>query len=923
MVTKAEQKVKTFAKSFDMLLWQRMETKPRLYILDANALLHRAWHALPPLTNPEGKVVNAVYGVMMLMLKLIAEKNPDAFAACWDTEAPTFRHEAYKEYKAQREEQPQELYDQVPFVKEGLALLGVDSLEMDGFEADDLLGTLALRAKKSGWDVVIVTGDRDALQLVQPGISVLAFKKGVSDTIVYDEEEVKKQYGLTPGQFLEYKAMRGDPSDNIPGIRGIGEKGATDLLQRFHSLKGVYAAAHDSKSDISKSVREKLLAAEKEIPAILSLVTIKTDVPIAYEPKAGSAVIASPDALRTFFVKMGFKTLLNRIPGAAPIDISKVTKQKIERLPQIKKEPPRVAHAEKSGEFEDIRLERVEAARAAIEEARCGVEIVVHAAHGAEGSLFAKNVEGCVLGVKDKLYFFSNNLLSKQSTIKKAFAELMEDPAVHKAAHDAKSVMVALETFGFRVQGWTFDTMLAAYLLAAGDRSHDLPSIAMRYANVQLPEEASAFRQAEAVAKLVPVLKTALEKDGLSRVMERFEMPLVPVLRKMEQQGILIDKSYLVKLAKEMQADKAALEKKMMKAAGREFNPASPSQLAEVLFTDLHLATKGIKKGKTGFSTAAPELEKLRGSHPIIEMVEEHREFAKMLSTYVEVLPTLVDAGGRIHTTYNQAVAATGRLSSTEPNLQNIPIRTEVGRKIRRAFIAEKGFQLLSCDYSQIELRIVAALAKDEKMLEAFRNGEDIHTATAAAIWHHPKEEITKDQRRIAKAINFGLIFGQGPQGLAVAAGISFADAKKFIAAYFDVYRGIKTYMDETKALAHKLGYVETLFGRRRYFPEIQSMLPQLRAQAERMAINMPVQGTDADLMKLSMIALHEKLPKFSKRTRMLLQVHDELVFEVPKDEVAKVAAFAKDVMENIEKIGVPIVVDTKSGTNWEEMKKI
>lgn len=885
-----------------------MNAKPVLYILDANALLHRAWHALPPLTSPDGTVVNAVYGVMMVMLKLVAEKQPDAFVACWDTEAPTFRHEAYVEYKAHREEQPQELYDQVPLVKEGLSLLGIPSMEKDGFEADDLLGTIATRAKKNGWEVVIVTGDRDALQLVQPGISVLAFKKGVTDTILYDEEEVKRQYGLTPAQFLEYKAMRGDPSDNIPGIRGIGEKGATDLLQRFHSLKGIYQAAHDAKTDLTKSVREKLLAAEKDIPAILSLVTIKTDVPIAYEPARGSAVVRNENALRSFLVKMGFKTLLNRIRPRRPEE------------PAKEQEPAAVL---RETESEDVRLDRAEAARTAIEEARHAGEIVVYAARGAGGSLFEKSFEGSILGVKNHRYYFSNEFLAKQSSVKKAFVDLLEDPAVRKAAHDAKSVMTALEALDIRVQGWTFDTMLAAYVLAAGERSHDLPSVAMRYAGVQLSEDASAFRQAEAVARLVPALRAELEREGLQHVMERFEVPLIGVLRQMERQGILIDKPYLAALSKEMQAEKTALEERMMKAAGRAFNPASPSQLAEVLFTDLQLPTKGVKKGKTGFSTAAQELEKLHGAHPIIEMIEEHRELAKMLSTYVDVLPTLADKNGRVHTTFNQAVTATGRLSSTDPNLQNIPIRTEVGRKIRRAFIAEKGYKLLSCDYSQIELRLVAALAKDEAMLEAFRRNEDIHTATAAAIWGVEKNDVTKDQRRAAKAINFGLIYGQGPLGLSQSAGISFADAKKFIAAYFQAYPGIKRYMDETKALAMKLGYVETLFGRRRPLPEIQSMLPQVRSQAERMAINMPVQGTSADMIKLAMIALDKKLSSISKGARMLLQVHDELVFEVPEKDVENVAAFAKDIMENIEKVGVPIVVEAKAGENWEEMKPV
>ncbi len=891
-----------------------MPTKKRLFILDANALLHRAWHALPPLTNPDGQVVQAVYGVISVVLKLLQEQKPDSFIACWDTEAATFRHVAYKEYKAHRKEQPDELYAQVPWLKEGLALLGVESFELDGFEADDLIGTIAYQAKKDGWEVVIVTGDRDALQLIQPSISVMAFKKGVSETVMYDEEEVKRQYGLTVAQFLEYKAMRGDPSDNIPGIRGIGEKGATDLLQRFGSLKQILKAAHDESSTLSPSTRQKLLAAEKDIPAILQLVTIATDVPVQWTPKS-QTFPADRQAFIAFLLRMGFKTLTKRVPGAdneVPIDDEeKTVKKNIQKKKQ------------NATGFEDVRLDRPESALKALEELRGAATIAVRVARGAQDSLFANAIEGVVLATEKKALLFTLDVLKKNAEVKKALQELLSDTKVSKVAHDAKTEMTSLDALGLSVRGWVFDTMIAAYLLGAGERNHEIVSIAARYADLMLSEDASVFRQTEAILRLVPVLQKKMQEENLLPIFERFEMPLIPVLREMERHGILVDRDYLKELSKRMTADKEALEKKMMKVVGKTFNPASPTQLAQILFEDLKLPTKGVKRGKTGYSTAALELEKLKGAHPLIAMIEDHRELSKLLSTYVDVLPTLTDAKGRIHTTYNQAVAATGRLSSTEPNLQNIPVRTEVGRLIRHAFIAEQGYRLLSCDYSQIELRLVAALAHDEKMLAAFHRGEDIHAATAAAIWNMPQAEVTKDQRRIAKAINFGLIFGQGPQGLSVTAGISFADAKKFIAAYFEVYRGIKEYMEQTKSRAHQLGYVETFFGRRRYLPEIQSTMHQLRAQAERMAINMPVQGTDADLMKLAMIEVSKTLPAFSPRSRLLLQVHDELLLEVPEEEVEKVAAFIKDIMEQIEKVGVPIVVEAKEGGNWDTMQRV
>jgi DNA polymerase-1 len=886
-----------------------MPKKPVLLILDANALLHRAWHALPPLTAPDGMVVNAAYGVFSVVLKLLKEQAPEAFVACWDTEAPTFRHEAYKEYKAQREEQPDELYAQLPLVKEGLALMGVPSLEKDGFEADDLIGTIAVRAKKKGWSCVIITSDRDAFQLIQPDVSVLTFKKGVSETVLFDEAELMRQYQLTPEQFLEYKAMRGDPSDNIPGIKGIGEKGATELLKKFGTLKGIVRAAHDEASDMSPSTRQKLLSAEHELPAILRLVTIEKDVPITFEPEKGSARVQDEPKLRSFFLTWGFATFARRFGG-------EVVEEK-EKKPAQKK-----GRSTKSTNASSASVGTSTEALAVLDGVMEGDPVVIHVAQGMVGSLFGSKVEGVACATKKGTWLFPSSLLETKE-VHARFQKLLLDEGVSRAAHDGKKQMVGLEELGFGAGAWSFDTFLAAYVLGAGERNHDLPSIAQRYADIALPVGASALAEAEAALKLLPILKKALNEEGLSSVLERFDLPLIPVLRDMERAGILIDKPYLAKLAEEMRGDKQALEKKMMKAAGREFNPASPSQLAEILFEELKLPTKGVKRGKTGYSTAAPELEKLRGSHPLIEMIEEHRELAKLLSTYVEVLPSLADKGSRVHTTFNQAVAATGRLSSTDPNVQNIPIRTELGRRIRRAFVAPKGFVLLSCDYSQIELRLVAALANDEEMLAAFRRGEDIHTATAAAIWGIEKDEVTKDQRRISKAINFGLIFGQGPQGLSVAAGIPFADAKKFIATYFEVYRGVKNYMEETKALAHKLGYVETLFGRRRSLPEIHSTMHQVRAQAERMAINMPVQGTDADLMKLAMIELHKTLPGISKESRVLLQVHDELLLEVPEGELKKVAAFAKATMEQVEKLAVPIVVETKAGKNWEEMEPV
>ncbi len=890
-------------------------SRPILYIFDSNAMLHRAWHALPPLTSPDGQIVNAVYGVMRFAIHLLEEFHPDACVACWDTKAPTFRHEAYEAYKAQREKQPDELYAQIPLIQEGFTNVGIPSLWLDGFEADDLIGTITVRAVNEGWDVRIVTGDRDALQLINPHVSVVTFKKGVSETFIYDEAELKSHFGLTPEQFVEYKAMRGDPSDNIPGIKGIGEKGATDLLQRFGSLKAIFAAAHDAASELTPSTRAKLLVGEKEIDAILELVRIKLDVPIEFAIHKQSFTPSSDAALQ-FFARLGFKSMTKREAPSKGSKANPPTSSSEEVVPAAPKKNS--ARKERDGvEWVEVATEAVLLKSLALVDPK--EELLVYI-HSAEGSLFAQQLQDIVLIAGTVALTFPDTLLHSekvQSVLRECILR-----ASSRVTHDAKAQRKLWKAYNIIIDEWHFDTMLAGYLLQAGDRAYDLASLAVRY-NQELILNQTAKEVGRLIKKLVDCLRKELIKENLQTILETYDLPLIPVLARMEEQGITIDLPYLKKLTEELQRDKATIEKKMEELVGSSFNPASPAQLSEILFTKLQLPTKGVKRGKTGFSTAAAELEKLRGMHPLIELIEEHRELAKMLSTYVETLPALADANHRVHTTYQQAIAATGRLSSIDPNLQNIPIRTELGRRIRRAFIARDGYSLLSCDYSQIELRLVAAIAHDEKMLEAFRDGKDIHAATASAIWNVPLEQVTKEQRRIAKAINFGIIFGQGPQGLSQVADISYAEAKQFIATYFEVYKGIQEYMTQTKALAHTQGYVETLSGRRRYLPDLASSMHQLRAQAERMAINMPIQGTDSDLMKRAMIQVMQGLSQQSERAVLLLQVHDELVLEVPDGEVKTIAAWVKETMESAEKFGVPIVVEAKAGKNWAELEKL
>ncbi|MFZ2804746.1 MAG: DNA polymerase I [Patescibacteria group bacterium] len=902
--------------------------QPTALLIDANALIHRAWHALPPLKAPDGRIVNAVYGFSSVLMNIAKLEHPDYLVVCWDTPEPTYRHVAMPSYKAQRVEQPDEFYDQFPLVKDVVEAFGAVNVELPGYEADDLLGTLATRLADDGVKVTLLTSDKDIWQMISPNIRVMAFKKGVSETVIYDEAMLKEVTGLTPSQIIDFKALRGDASDNLKGVPGIGEKTATELLLKFHDLEGIFKAARDAKSDMSASVRQKLMDGEAAAEETYPIVKLVIDAPVKLKNSDLLRKPADVEEVKQQFLTYGFKSLVSRLltskpdkPAAGapitrtePVERNKKAAKNVTRL-----SPTKTVAATGSRKT----ISSAKDLSAFLDEARKDGLLVVRPLEIPQASLFAET-PGLALGSKETAVVLSSSALSDKAVMK-ALANAFEDKKLEKIGHGLKEAWHWCATKKMNLDGIGFDTQIASYLLSSGESGNDLPSVTASRLGVVFPDsDEKPFAEVEAIRALRPLLQKELADQGMTKILERFELPLIPILGEMENRGVMIDRDYFKTLQEDFRKVKTRLEKEMVKLAGEDFNPASPGQLSHVLFETLKIPSKGIKRGKTGLSTAASELEKLEGAHPIIEKISEYREVSKLLSTYVETLPSQTDTDGRVHTTYIQIGAATGRMASTNPNLQNIPIRTELGRKIRRGFVASPGFTLLSCDYSQIELRVIAALAHDEKMLEAFRQNLDIHTATAAAIWHIPIDEVTKDQRRAAKAINFGIIYGQGPQGLSKAAGVPFQEARAFIDEYFHVYSGIREYLDQTKALAHKLGYVETLFGRRRPIPEINSPLPQMRAAAERMAINMPVQGTaTGDLIKLALIALHEKLPKEFPDTRMLLQVHDELVFEVPIKDVKNVAARVKDIMENVEKIGCPIVADAKFGSNWEEMQRV
>ena len=845
----------------------------RFMIIDGNALVHRAFHALPPLSDKDGKLVNAVYGFTTVLMKALKELKPEYAAVTFDLPGGTFRDALYAEYKAQRVKQPQELYDQLPWVKEVVRAFGIPVVEKPGFEADDVIATLVQKSvvssQKPGVENVIVTGDMDTLQLVDAYTKVYSFRKGFSDTFIYDEQAVRERYGLNPNQMVDYKALRGDPSDNIPGVRGIGEKTATTLLQEFGTLEKLYAAIGKSvvssqKSGLSERVVELLVEHKKDALLGKKLVQLVRDVPIGVTLADCKIPAQDNEKLREAFERFGFKNLIARLD----------------------KENVVVPTAGGTQKAQGTLLSEV-----------VGKENVVRPFKVADGEAKASHYS-----VTDKGTW----------------------------GHDLKVLMRSCHLSPVTCHLPLFDTMIASYLLSPGSRMHDFDQVVREH-------NAGADTTEDTLKNLVAKLKSKLEQEGLWRVFSEIEMPLIPVLAEMEKAGIKVDAAHLKKLSHEFARELEALTKKIHALAGEEFNIASPVQLREVLFEKMKLAPEvgRIKKTAKGgvASTAAGQLEKLRGLHPIVDLIFDYRELAKLQSTYTDALIALVDKKDlRVHTTFNQAVTATGRLSSSEPNLQNIPIRSEMGREIRKAFVSEKGCVFLSADYSQIELRVAASLSGDPEMIKAFQSGHDFHAATAALVFDVAEDKVAPEMRRKAKAINFGIIYGMGASSLAQATGTSREEAGRFMETYFEVFHVLRDYLEGLKEQARTRGYVETLFGRRRYLPEINSGVQQVRAAAERMAINMPVQGTAADLMKMAMIKLHEWIhnptsPPLNLRggweglsIRMLLQVHDELVFEVKQDLVAEVAPRIKATMEKVHTLKVPIKVDLKQGKNWGEM---
>jgi DNA polymerase-1 len=899
-----------------------MDKKPKkLILIDGNAIIHRAYHALPPLSTKTGELVNAVYGFSSTLLSVIEQFQPDYVVTSFDLAGPTFRHEKFTEYKANRAKADDALYAQIPRVKEVVAAFNIPIYEKAGFEADDIIGTVAAQAKKENGPIetIIVTGDMDAMQLVDGSTKVYTMKRGLSDSIIYDEAKVVERYGLKPSQLIDYKGLRGDPSDNIPGVKGVGEKTAVTLLQKYQDIDGVYRHI----AEIKGAIKDKL--ERDKANAILSkdLATIRLDAPVTLELEKAQLHDFDRDRIVSLFKELNFFSLIKRLPQS---DAAEETDQK------------------KTAGVADFKY--------ALADEQNAAALISEFAAAEELALALETKEEQLAGIAvswktGRVTFFPASEKNLQ-----LLKPLLENPAIKKVGYDLKAIFKQLHRASVSLRGISFDALIAAYVLNPGEKitleklvlselgeeisfakktKGQLSLVADEKAEDELETAQSVCQQADYALKLKPVLeknilriseqqKKAARTDGtLATVFADIEMPLVEILGKMELAGIELNTIIFAGISEKITGTLKNLEKSIYDLAGQDFNINSPSQLSEILFNVLKLPTADIKKTKTKLSTAAAELEKLRSVHKIIPKIEEYRELFKLKTTYLDSIPKLVDADSRLHTTFNQAVAATGRLSSTDPNLQNIPIRTALGQLLRTAFVAGGGYKLISADYSQIDLRAVAHVSNDQKLIEAFHRGDDIHRLTAAEVNKVTPSQVTETMRSSAKALNFGVIYGMGAYGFSQSAGISRDDAQRFIDTYMDKFSGVAEYMKETRQFARKNGYVETLLGRRRNIAEINSPNMQVANGAERMAINMPIQGLSADIVKLAMVKVAE-FYKDNKDVRMLLQIHDEIILEVKEDVADQTAAKVKELLETVYALRVPLVANVKVGNNWGEI---
>ncbi|MCW1907984.1 MAG: DNA polymerase I [Candidatus Saccharibacteria bacterium] len=885
-----------------------MADKKRLVVIDGKSVFYRGYYAMPNLSTNDGTPTGGVYGFAVMALEVIKRLKPDYVCVAWDKPKTNIRRrlKLYPDYKAGRKAAPPDFYAQIPMLHELLDAFGWPLYELDDYEADDIMGCLAVQAKAQGLETLLVTSDMDMLQLVNGDVHVYALKTGLSNIELYNPKSFEAKYGIGVEQFLDLKALKGDSSDNIPGVPGIGEKGAIELLKAYKTLDNIY----DNLALIKDSLRKKLEAGKELAYLSKELADIWTDAPLKLDLKATDLANCQPEQVLAVLNKLEFKSLARQLPEVMKVDPSVVPAS----LPTAAKELPvgKVTVVTKDTDLTSVIMGE-------------GKEVVLHTRAGGK---HGRNPHLIIISPsEDHTYVLDMTKLKVDQVV-----ELLAG-VKSLVGYDLKSSLKVLIELGAALPPVAHDVQIGAFLVNSLRRDLSLSELAssdLGYGGSlfeDLDDDELISRAGEITAVLRGLANLQGEQmselTGLIKVAEDIEWPVIPVLARMEHQGIYLDTEYLSGMAERV-ADKISdLEQEIYGHADQEFNISSPAQLADILFVKLNLPHDGVKKGKTGYSTAAAELDKLRGLHPIIDLITSYREVTKLKNTYIDPLPKMVDEASRLHTTYAMTVAQTGRLSSNDPNLQNIPVRTELGREIRTAFVAAPEHTLVSADYSQFELRLAAYLCGDEELMDQFNRDIDVHLATAAQVYDRSPEDVTKNMRRDAKAVNFGIMYGQGPHGLVQTTGMTYEAAKQFIAKYFEIRPKLKAYIDSVKDMAKNKGYVETMYGRRRPTPDVHSSNFIVREAAYRAAVNMPFQGSAADIMKLGMIAVQKRLDEEfdgEDPPQILLQIHDSLIVECIASQAEKVAKLIKETMENVVSLPIKLTVDTSTGENWGKL---
>jgi DNA polymerase-1 len=877
----------------------------KFVIIDGKSVFYRGYYAMPNLATKDGTPTGGVYGFATLALEIVKRLKPDFVAVAWDKPKTNIRRrlELYPEYKAGRKPAPPDFYEQIPVLHELLQAFGWPLYELDDYEADDIMGTLALQASKQHIESLLVTSDLDMLQCVGPHTHVYALKKGLSNIELYSPDSFKAKYGIEVSQFLDLKALKGDSSDNIPGVPGIGEKGAITLLQTYETLDGVY----DNLPLMKDAMRKKLEAGKDSAYLSKALADIWTDAPIELDLEEVDGHKANPQKIHDLLQKLEFRTLARQLPQIMKMEVAEG-----------------VEVSSTSGKLVGPKMELVASDQALEKLDLTGENVVIFTrAAGKHG--------------RDPQYVFvspnpQHLYAIKVTAVDKTALAVKLGKIKSVIGYDLKSSLKVLLDLGLHtLPTVSHDVLIGAFVLNALRREQSLTELAEADLGYEGPslENLPDDDLLELASEITAVIRSLYdEQHNALESVPRFpelaaevEWPVIPVLARMEYEGIKLDTKYLADFAKEIDTAIESVEKQIYEFAGKQFNIGSPSQLAEILFDTLDLPKQGIKRGKTGYSTAASELDKLRGQHAIIDLITQFREVTKLKNTYVDTLPKQVDQNSRLHTTFSLTIAQTGRLSSNDPNLQNIPTRTDLGKRVRHAFVAGEGNKLISADYSQFELRLAAAMSGDKEMIKLFNTGADIHTVTAAQIQGRQVEDVTKQMRSAAKTVNFGVLYGMSPHGLSAATGMNFVQSKHFIDEYFKVRGPLLDYLNGLKEFARKEGYVETLHGRRRPMPDIHSSNFMVRQGAERAAMNMPIQGTEADLMKIAMTNVEHELETRFPKAKMLLQVHDSILVECPEAEAEEVAKLLQETMEAVyPQLEVNLAVDTKTGDNWGEL---